>query len=183
MNKFAYILLGVIMLLLASASCKNNTYAEKRKAEQKLWQEYKSNNNLEISTDSAYCFNRPCPWPENLYFQTYRGAYVRLIEDDTTQIKAQEGHLVIFRFSTYDLYGNLNSENHDNSINREGFYFVYTPGSEDASISIAFTDAVGCIHHGTKFEVIVDSKLGVKTQQEAVVTTRIVVDETTIRNQ
>lgn len=183
MSKLSYTLLGMLLLLMATTSCKNNSYAEKRKAEQKLWQEYKEARGLEISTDSAYCFSLPCPWPENLYFQTYRGAYVRLIADDKSKQKVEDGHMVVLRFYTYDLYGNLNTENHDTSIYREGFYFVYTPGSSDPSISIAFIDAIACVHHGSQFEVIVDSKLGVTRQQEDVITTRIVVDETTIRNQ
>lgn len=183
MIKIQHILIGAIVLLMTSASCKNNSYAEKRKAEQKLWQEYKLNKNLEISTDSAYCFNRPCPWPENLYFQTYRGAYIRLISDDTTKRKAQDGHLVILRFYSYDLYGNLKLDNHDHNKFRDGYNFVYTTGSADTSIGIAMIDAVGCIHHGTEFEMIIDSKLGTYDQQEEVITLRLHIDETTIKNQ
>ena len=64
------------------ASCATETYADKRKAEKAAFDNYRQRNNLEFSTDSAYCFSLPAPWPENLYFQTHRGAYVRLIKHD-----------------------------------------------------------------------------------------------------
>lgn len=179
LHRIVYILLA----LLALAACKNDSYAEKRKAEQKKWQEYKTARNLEISTDSAYCFNRACPWPENLYFQTYRGAYIRLIKDDTTKRRAKEGQEVVFRCYSYDLDGNLVGDNHSHSEFRDGLVFVYTPGSDDPSIGTAWIDAVGCIHHGTEFELIIDSKLGETAQREEVFTIRAIVDETSIRNQ
>lgn len=179
--RIAYLLIA----LLAFAACKNNSYAEKRKAEQKMWQEYKTARNLEISTDSAYCFNRPCPWPENLYFQTYRGAYIRLIKDDTTKRRAQEGQEVILRYYSYDLNGNLVGDNHNNEEFRDGMLFVYSQNEyeQDANIGIAWYDAIGCIHHNSHFELIIDSKLGETAQREEVFTIRCIVDETSIRNQ
>lgn len=200
MTKIQTIFIALAILALAFVSCKNDSYAEKRKAEQRKWQAYKEAKNLEISSDSLRLFVGgegvspftgkdtifgpiPCPWPENLYFQTYRGAYIRLIEDDTTKRQAKEGQEVVLRFCSYDLDGNLQIDNHDHNIYRDGFNFVYTPGTEDPSVGIAFTDAVACIHHGSKFELIIDSKLGISEQMEAVVTLRIDVDETTIRNQ
>lgn len=183
MNKLTYITLLLGLLVAVCVGCKNNSYAEKRKAEQRLWQEYKATHNLEISTDSAYCFNRPCPWPENLYFQTYRGAYIRLVEDDTTKRRAKDGQEIIFRFCSYDLYGNLQVDNHDHNKFRDGFNFIYSPGSSDRYIGIACIDAVGCIHHGSKFDLIIDSKLGTIDQQEEVITLLVKVDETTIKNQ
>lgn len=195
LHRIAYLLIA----LLAFTACKNNSYAEKRKIEQKKWQEYKTARNLEISTDSVALFGGkginpktgkdtiyqplPCPWPENLYFQTYRGAYIRLIEDDTTKRRAQDGQEVIFRFYSYDLDGNLVGDNHNNLEYRDGFLFVYTPGSQDPSIGIAWIDAVGCIHHQSKFELIIDSKLGETAQQDQVFTIRSFIDETSIRNQ
>jgi hypothetical protein len=199
MTKIQTIFIALAILALAFVSCKNDSYAEKRKAEQRKWQAYKEAKNLEISTDSLRLFGGkgvsritgydtifypiPCPWPENLYFQTYRGAYIRLIENDTTKRQAKEGQEVVLRFCSYDLDDNLQIDNHDHNIYRDGFNFVYTPGTEDPSVGIAFTDAVACIHHGSKFELIIDSKLGIAEQMEAVVTLRIDVDETTIRNQ
>ena len=183
MKIIRHLIMMFAALALLFASCKNDSYAEKRKAEQRKWQNYKEANALEISTDSAYCFSHKCPWPENLYFQTYRGAYIRLIDDDTTKRQAKEGQEVILRFCSYDLDGNLQIDNHDHNIYRDRFNFVYTPGSNDPSVGIAFTDAVACIHQGSKFELIIDSKLGISEQMEAVVTLRIDVDETTIRNQ
>lgn len=180
--KIQHLIFALIALLTITA-CKNESYAEKRKAEQKKWQEYKTARNLEISTDSAYCFSHACPWPENLYFQTYRGAYIRLIKDDTTKRRAQDGQEVILRFYAYDLDGNLVGDNHKHEEYRDGFLFVYTPGSEDASIGTAWIDAVGCIHHGSQFELIIDSKLGETAQREEVFTIRAIVDETSIRNQ
>ena len=198
MQKIKY-LLPVLALLLTLVSCETNSYAEKRQKEQKLWNTYKEANNLILSTDSLQLFGGegvspftgndtifqplPCPWPENLYFQTYRGAYIRLIEDDVTKRRAREADLVVLRFISYDLDGNLQVDNHDHTIYREGFPFVYTPGSEDNDVGIAFFDAIGCIHHDTQFELIIDSKLGPYEQLEAVVTLRVVVDETSINNQ
>ncbi len=198
MLKIKY-LIPLVAMLLALVGCETNSYAEKRQKEQKRWNTYKEANNLILSTDSLQLFGgkgvspitgndtiyqpMPCPWPENLYFQTYRGAYVRLIKDDPNKRRARDADLVVLRFISYDLDGNEQVDNHDHTIYREGFAFVYTPGSEDPLVGPAFFDAVGCIHHDSQFEMIIDSKLGPSEQMEAVVTLRVVIDETSINNQ
>ena len=57
MNKLKFI--GFIFCLLLLASCKSESYAKKRKAEQQKFSEYTENRNLVFSRDSAYCFSLP----------------------------------------------------------------------------------------------------------------------------
>ena len=61
------ILLLALMLPIAFASCKSESYAKKRKAELAAWETYNNDHRLQISTDSAFCFAQPVPWPDNLY--------------------------------------------------------------------------------------------------------------------
>ena len=175
MNKFTII--GLLVLSILFGACKTENYAKKRKAEQKKFSEYVETRGLELSTDSAYCFSLPTPWPENLYFKTHRGAYIRLIEREGEKRAVANGNTVVLRYRAYDLdngdYGN-------NTYNREGYIYVYSPNGY--SPSIAFIDAASCIRHEDKFEMLVDSKVGTTEQAEEVITIRIFIDDTTITN-
>lgn len=164
-------------MILVGVSCKTENYAKRRKAEQKKFSEYKTSRNLELSRDSAYCFSLPTPWPENLYFETHRGAYIRLISRNNEKRTASNGNTIILRYRAYDLDG---AEYGNNLNDREGFIFVYSPTS--SLPSIAFIDAASCIRHEDKFEMLVDSKVGTREQTEDVVTVRIYIDDTTITN-
>ena len=175
MNKFKII--GLLFCLLFVVSCKTENYAKKRKAEQKKFGEYVETRGLEFSTDSAYCFSLPTPWPENLYFKTHRGTYIRLIDREGEKRSAQNGNTIILRYRAFDLDGESYG---DNIYNREGYIYVYSPNGYTPSK--AFIDAASCIRHEDKFEMIVDSKVGTQEQTEDVVTVRIYVDDTTITN-
>ena len=48
--------------------CTTESYAEKRNKE-KAWADFKTANNLEISTNSAYCFNRETPYSKIYIFK------------------------------------------------------------------------------------------------------------------
>lgn len=175
MNKLKFI--GFIFCLLLLASCKSESYAKKRKAEQQKFSEYTENRNLVFSRDSAYCFSLPTPWPENLYFETHRGTYIRLISREGEKRAAKNGNTIVLRYRAY----NLDGETYGQNINsREGYIYVYSPNGYTPSI--ALIDAASCIRHEDKFELLVDSKLGTPEQTEDVVTIRIFVDETTITN-
>ena len=155
MNKLTII--GLLVLTLLFGACKTENYAKKRKAEQKKFTEYKNNRNLELSTDSAYCFSQPTPWPENLYFETHRGTYIRLISREGEKRAAENGNTIILRYRAYDLDG---GEYGNNIHSREGFVYVYSP--DGYTPSIAFIDAASCIRHEDKFEMLVVSKVGTK---------------------
>ncbi len=175
MNKLTII--GLLVLTLLFGACKTENYAKKRKAEQKKFSEYKTARNLELSRDSAYCFSLPAPWPENLYFETHRGTYIRLIEREGEKRTVSNGNTVILRYRAFDLDG---SEYGNNIESREGYVYVYSPNGYTPSI--AFIDAASCIRHEDKFEMLVDSKVGTQEQTEDVVTVRIFIDDTTITN-
>ncbi len=175
MNKLTII--GLLVLTLLFGACKTENYAKKRKAEQKKFSEYKTARNLEFSRDSAYCFSLPTPWPENLYFETHRGAYIRLISREGEKRTVANGNTVILRYRAYNLDGGEFGENIES---REGYVYVYSPNGYTPSI--AFIDAASCIRHEDKFEMLVDSKVGTKDQTEEVVTVRIFIDDTTITN-
>ena len=175
MNKLTII--GLLVLSILFGACKTENYAKKRKAEQKKFNEYKTERNLELSRDSAYCFSLPTPWPENLYFETHRGAYIRLISREGEKRTVSNGNTVILRYRAYDLD---NVEYGNNIESREGYVYVYSPNGYTPSI--AFIDAASCIRHEDKFEMLVDSKVGTQEQTEDVVTVRIYIDDTTITN-
>lgn len=175
MNKLTII--GLLVLSILFGACKTESYAKKRKAEQKKFTEYKNARNLELSRDSAYCFSLPTPWPENLYFETHRGTYIRLIERAGEKRTVENGNTVVLRYRAFDLDG---GDYGNNTYNREGFIYVYSPNGY--SPSIAFIDAASCIRHEDKFEMLVDSKVGTTEQTEEVITIRIFIDDTTITN-
>ena len=175
MNKLTII--GLLVLTLLFGACKTENYAKKRKAEQKKFSEYKTARNLELSRDSAYCFSLPAPWPENLYFETHRGTYIRLIEREGEKRTISNGNTVILRYRAYNLDG---ADVGENIESREGYVYVYSPNGYTPSI--AFIDAAACIRHEDKFEMLVDSKVGTNDQTEEVITLRIFVDDTTITN-
>ncbi len=175
MNKIKII--GLLFLVIFISACKTENYAKKRKAEQKKFSEYVESRSIELSTDSAYCFSQPVPWPENLYFKTHRGTYIRLISRDGEKRVAENGNTIVLRYRAFDLDG---GEYGNNTYNREGFIYVYSPNGYTPSI--AFIDAASCIRHEDKFELLIDSKVGTKEQTEDVVTIRIFIDDTTITN-
>ena len=175
MNKLTII--GLLVLSILFGACKTENYAKKRKAEQKKFENYKTERNLELSRDSAYCFSLPTPWPENLYFETHRGAYIRLISREGEKRTVSNGNTVILRYRAYDLD---NVEYGNNIESREGYVYVYSPNGYTPSI--AFIYAASCIRHEDKFEMLVDSKVGTQEQTEDVVTVRIYIDDTTITN-
>jgi hypothetical protein len=175
MNKLTII--GLLVLSILFGACKTENYAKKRKAEQKKFNEYKTARNLELSRDSAYCFSLPTPWPENLYFETHRGTYIRLISREGEKRTVSNGNTIILRYRAYDLD---NVEYGNNIESREGYVYVYSPNGYTPSI--AFIDAASCIRHEDKFEMLVDSKVGTQEQTDDVITTRIFIDDTTITN-
>lgn len=175
MNKLTII--GLLVLTLLFGACKTENYAKKRKAEQQRFKDYVEARGLEFSTDSAYCFSLPTPWPEKLYFKTHRGTYIRLIEREGEKRVAENGNTIVLRYRGYKLNGESYG---NNTYNREGYIYVYSPNGY--SPSIAFIDAASCIRHEDKFEMLVDSKIGTPDQAENVVTVRIFIDDTTITN-
>ena len=162
-------------LVLGLSACKSESYAKKRKAEKAAWEAYIAEAGLDLrgtdpatrQSDSTYCFSQALPWPENLYFKTPNGAYIRLVEDDPSAKKAQTGNTVILRFKSYYLDGSIFSQN---TFDREGQVVVYTPGNGQPSVAV--NDALAYVHHGSKAQVLVDSKLGDNAQYTAVVTLR-----------
>ena len=68
MQKKLYLFI-LLLLPFLLAACKSESYAKKRKAELAAWEAYKSDNGLQISNDSAYCFSQTAPWPDNLYYE------------------------------------------------------------------------------------------------------------------
>lgn len=176
--------LSIIMTVAAAsvlaglASCKTETYADKRKAEKAAFSKYVSRNNIEFTTDSAYYFETLYGnWPENLYFQTHRGAYVRLLEHDKTERPVAKGVTCVMRYLSFDL-----DDNHvgGNTGTRDGEVFVFTPGS--STPCIGWNDAVACLRHGSRAMILVDSQLGPSDQYNAVETIRIEITDLTVRN-
>lgn len=175
MNKLTII--GLLILTLLFGACKTENYAKKRKAEQQKFNDYVAARGLEFSTDSAYCFSLPTPWPENLYFKTHRGTYIRLMEREGEKRTAENGNTIVLRYRAYNLDG---GDYGRNTYDREGYIYVYSPNGYTPSI--AFIDAASCVRHEDKFEMIVDSKLGTTEQTDDVITVRIFIDDTTITN-
>lgn len=160
-----------------ATSCTTETYAEKRQAEKAALSNYTQRNNLQIKTDSAECFSLPVPWPENLYFQTHRGVYVRLIKHDINARPVAEGTTCVMRYNSYNLD---DVKIGGNTGSREGEVFVFQPGGSDPCIG--WNDAAACLRHGSEAMILVDSQLGPTEQYNAVETIRIEITDFTVRN-
>lgn len=171
----------MLTLLCLITSCKTETYADKRKAEKKKWNSYVSDNNLNLSTDSAYCFSLPTPWPDNLYFKTCRGAYIHLISDNKEARHPEEGNEVILRYIAYDLDGEITGGNTPPAdFTREGDLSVYSKGG--SSPCVGWNDCYACMHHGTEAYFLIDSQLGPEEQYDEVITLKMHVVDFTVTN-
>ena len=185
MKKQLYtIITGLLALLIGLSACKKTeSYAKQRKAEKAAWEAYVANNGLDLrgtdpatrQADSVYCFSQAAPWPENLYFMTPSGAYLRLEEDDPNATSPQLGNTIILRYKSYDLEGVMFGQN---TFEREGMVIVYTPGN--GSPSVGLNEALAYLHHGSRAQVLIDSKLGNSTQYNAVVTLRFELTSITV---
>ncbi|MBQ5524569.1 MAG: hypothetical protein IIT93_03520, partial [Paludibacteraceae bacterium] len=85
------VLISAFMLSSLLTSCKVNSYAKKRKEEKAVISNYLKDHNIQVSTDSLLCDTLQAPWPENFYFKTYRGAYVRITKRDRKKAVATTG--------------------------------------------------------------------------------------------
>lgn len=168
---------AVLIPLVTSVSCKTDTYASKRNAEKSEWETYKNDHSLEISADSAYCFSRETPWPDNLYYQIEDGVYLHLTSDDPSRRAPANGNTVVLRYVAYQLDGTFYT---DNIASRDGLYFVYVPKSSSPSYGLNYATAY--LHQDSRAIVIIDSKHGDSTQQENVQTILFEIRSTTITN-
>lgn len=179
-------LLASLLLLLGLSSCTEETYADKRNEEKDRFESYLQENNIEViaTADSAKWFRAEMPWPENTYYKTYRGAYVRMISNDTTRRATTLGCEVTLRYNSFDLDGNQLNDN-QNVGSRDGLLYVYTPGG--TAPFVAVNDVTPMMHHSNleglcQMDVLIDSQLGSTDQQEAVITVKMEIKEVTVGN-
>lgn len=184
MKHLSSFLLTSLVLLIGLNSCTEETYADKRNKEKELFETYLQENDIQIidTKDSAKWFRAEMPWPENTYYKTYRGAYVRMIQNDTTRRATSTGCEVTLRYDSYDLEGNeLNSNRNIDS--RDGLLYVYTPGG--TSPFVAVNDVTPMMHHGNleglcQMDILIDSQIGSSDQQEEVITVKMEIKQVSV---
>lgn len=172
-------IVGVVLSAFFLSSCKVNTYAKKRKEEKATLANYIKSRNLTISTDSMLCDTLKAPWPENFYFKTYRGAYVRITKRNPDMPRATNGRTVVMRYIFYNI-PNDQTPIFDNLNTREGEYFVYTKNS--AIPCVGWNDAIPFMRHDGECEIIVESVIGTADQQTDVYTQKVHVVSFTVSN-
>ena len=163
-----FFLLFLLILPFLSSCSNDETYAEKLKKEKTKLNDYIQTNNLEISSDSAYCFSHTIPWPENLYFKTPRGAYINIISNDTTKRAATEGCSVIVRYVATNIEGTVIADNTSTADSRNGYEFIYT--ADSSTPCIAWNDVMPYLHNDAEAKIIATSKIGFSTYQSSVTT-------------
>ena len=163
--KFFLLSFGIILLFTQCSS--SETYADKLKKERLKLAEYIETNDIQLSSDSLYCFALPIPWPENLYYRTPRGAYINLVDTGTTK-QALEGSTVIVRYIATNISGDIIANNTSTSVSRDGYEFIYKKNSSVPCIG--WNDAMLYLNNNGKAKIIVESKIGFSQHQRSVIT-------------
>ncbi len=164
---FKFLLIPISIILLFSQCTTEETYAQKLQKERSKLAHYLRTNNIEISTDSIYCFSLPTPWPETLYYQTPRGAYINIIDKGTTK-EAVEGSTVIVRYVATNIDGVIIADNRSTTVSRDGYEFIYR---KNGSVPcIGWNDAMLYLNNNGRAKIIVQSKIGFSQHQTAVLT-------------
>ncbi len=183
MKGLKYITLLLFSAVLLLASCKANSYAENRKKEKAKLSSFISNNNLIIKegvNDSLELIKIDGPWPEKVYYKTFRGAYVRIDAINLANRQPAIGNTIIMRWKTYDLDGNLTGDNTNPTESREGLQFVYTPGG--IVPSQGWNDCMPFMRHDCQATYIIESPIGPQEQQQAVISLVVKVLDFTVTN-
>lgn len=168
MKLYNTLLFFSISIVLVFTQCTSEeTYAQKLKKERLKFAEYVEKENIQLSSDSIYCFSLPTPWPENLYYRTPRGAYINLIDKGTSK-EATEGSTVIVRYVATNIAGDTIANNTSTSVSRDGYEFIYKEGSSVPCIG--WNDAMLYLNNNGKAKVIVESKIGFSQHQTSVIT-------------
>lgn len=173
------VLISAFMLSSLLTSCKVNSYAKKRKEEKAVISNYLKDHNIQVSTDSLLCDTLQAPWPENFYFKTYRGAYVRITKRDRKKAVATTGKTLVLRYIMYNL-PNDQTPVFDNLKSREGEYFVYTKNG--TAPCIGWNDAIPFMRHDGECEMIIESVIGTENQQKEVYAQKVNVVSFTVSN-
>lgn len=177
--KFA-VITSIVLAAAILASCSGSTYAQKRKEEKAAIAKYISDRNITISTDSVLCSTLEAPWPENFFYKTSRGAYVRITKRDLTNKKAETGNTCVIRFKSYNLDGVQVGDNTNPTESREGVFFVYT--NYGTSPCIGWNDVIPFMRHDGECEMIIESPIGPSEQQTEVIPLRIEIVSYTVTN-
>lgn len=172
-------IVGVLLSAVLFASCQANTYAKKRKDEKAMLSNYIKDHNLTISTDSLLCDTMPAPWPENFYFKTYRGAYVRITKRNLKNAKATTGLSVVMRYYLYKLPDDT-TPIYDNLDSREGDVFVYSHNGY--APCEGWNDAIPFMRHDGECEMIIESVIGLENQMIEVFSEKVKVVSFTVCN-
>ena len=170
---------GVLISAVLFTSCGSNSYAKKRKEEKAVIANYIKDHNIQVSTDSLYCETLEAPWPENFYFKTYRGAYVRITKRDLSKVRATNGKTLVMRYIIYKLPDDQNPIA-DNLKSREGEYFVYTKNS--STPCVGWNDIIPFMRHDGECEMIIESVIGTQDQQQEVYAEKVKVVSFTVSN-
>lgn len=180
--RFLFII-GVLISAVMFSSCGSNSYAKKRKKEKADLANYIKNRNIQVKegvNDSIYLDEFEGEWPENTFYKTYRGAYVRITKRNAKGKRAENGNTCVIRFISYNLDGQEVSNNLDTKKSREGIYFVYTKGG--TTPCVGWNDAIPFLRHDAECEMIIESTIGPEEQQTEVIPLRIVVASFTVSN-
>ncbi len=177
--KFA-VITSIVLAAAILASCSGSTYAQKRKEEKAAIANYISGRNITVSTDSLKCDTLQAPWPENFFFKTYRGAYVRITKRNLDNRKAETGNTCVMRFLSYKLDGTKVGDNTNPKESREGTFFVYTHCG--TSPCVGWNDAIPFMRHNGECEMIIESPIGPSEQQSEVIPLRIEIVSYTVSN-
>lgn len=170
-------IVGVLISAVLFASCQANTYAKKRKDEKAMLANYIKSHNLTISTDSLLCDTMPAPWPENFYFKTYRGAYVRIVKRNLKNDKPASGRTLVMRYYLYNLPDDKTPV-FDNLDSREGNYFVYSHNGY--APCVGWNDAIPFMRHDGECEMIIESVIGTDDQMMEVYSQKVKVVSFTV---
>lgn len=143
------------------------TYGDQLKDEKNLIADFISRKNITVVETEP----NAVPYPENVYYKTPSGLYINIFDaGDKTSDSLEVNDEVIFRYIKYTLNAKADTSTYLTTIDsREPTSFYYYDFSQEQSCK-GWHEAVSYMkYNNARAKIIVYSKLGFKSDQEAVI--------------
>jgi hypothetical protein len=159
--------LVVFAVSFSFASCIDEvTYGDQLKDEKNLIADFISRNNITVVETAP----TSVPYPKNVYYKTLSGLYIYIYTlGDSVDGEVEVNDEIIFRYKKYTLDAKADTSSYLNTVeSRDPIYFNYYDFTQEQSCK-GWHEAVSFMkYNNARAKVIVYSKLGFSSDQEAV---------------
>jgi len=175
--KFLFrIIIALFIPTLLIVSCSNDkTYADQLKDEQKLIKSFIARQKIQVVTKMP----DKIPFPENVYYKTSTGLYIRLESEGDKYINgilnpnldsAETNDRISFRYIQYTLNTTPDTISYNNTAESPFPATFYFNDLTDKNACAGWQEAVTLMkYHNAEAKIIVYSKLGFETDENYVI--------------